>query len=88
MIYTVAGVADMLLCGEDKVREALNSGDLPGTKYGRDWIIPGEALYQRLVEKALDEAEGRRSAKPSTLDVVLAANRRRQARIPPPLGLE
>lgn len=83
---TVPEVAGELECSEDKVREALNTGDLPGVKYGRDWVVPADALRQRLVEKALTEAAERRAAKPSAAEVVMAASKRRQARVPPALG--
>lgn len=84
--FTVDQVAVVLGCSVEKVREALNTGDLPGLKYGRDWVIPCDALDKRLVEKALEEAAERRAAKPSTVEIVMAATKRRQARTPPPLG--
>lgn len=83
---SVAQVANHLDCSEEKVREALNTGDLPGLKYGRDWIIPADALHQRLVEKALAEAAARRAAKPTTVEIVMAAAKRKQARVPPALA--
>ena len=60
MIYTVTQVAEMLGCTEEVVAERLNKGDLPGVKYGRSWVIPADALRDRLNEKALAEAKERR----------------------------
>lgn len=60
MIYTVTQVAEMLGCTEEVVAERLNQGDLPGVKYGRSWVIPADALRDRLNEKALAEAKERR----------------------------
>lgn len=60
MIYTVTQVSEMLGCTEEVVAERLNQGDLPGVKYGRSWVIPADALRDRLNEKALAEARERR----------------------------
>lgn len=75
MIYTVTQVAEMLGCTEEVVAERLNQGDLPGVKYGRSWVIPADALRDRLNEKALTEAKERREPRRVT-------SKRRE---PPPL---
>lgn len=82
----VSEVSELLQCSEEKASELLNTGELPGLRYGRGWIVPPGALAQRLDELALERAAQLRSApKPSTLDVVLAATRGRSARVPPAL---
>lgn len=63
MIYSVTQVAEMLGCTEEIVAERLIQGDLPGVKYGRGWVIPADALRDRLNEKALAEAKERREPK-------------------------
>lgn len=60
MIYNVTQVAELLGCTEEIVAERINTGDLPGVKFGRSWVIPEEALRARLNEKALQEASDRR----------------------------
>lgn len=60
MIYNVAQVAELLGCTEEIVAERINSGDLPGVKFGRSWVIPADALRERLNQKALEEARDRR----------------------------
>lgn len=60
MIYNVTQVAELLGCTEEIVAERINTGDLPGVKFGRSWVIPEEALRSRLNEKALQEAIDRR----------------------------
>lgn len=60
--YTVDTLAALLGCDPDTAAERLNSGDLPGLKFGRGWIIPAEALHARLNEKAIQEAAARRKA--------------------------
>lgn len=58
--YTVDEVAKLLDCEPLTAAERLNAGDLPGLKMGRSWVVPEEALLQRLNEIALEEAEERR----------------------------
>lgn len=59
-IFTVDAVAEILLCDVNTVSERLISGDLPGTKFGRSWVVPAAALYQRVNEIAIEKAEERR----------------------------
>jgi excisionase family DNA binding protein len=63
MIYNVTQVAQLLGCTEEIVAERINSGDLPGVKFGRSWVIPADALRERLNQKALEEARERREPK-------------------------
>jgi excisionase family DNA binding protein len=63
VIYNVAQVAELLGCTEEIVAERINNGDLPGVKFGRSWVIPADALRERLNQKALEEARDRREPK-------------------------
>lgn len=60
MIYNIAQVAELLGCTEEIVAERIHQGDLPGARFGRSWVIPVDALRERLKEKALEEAQERR----------------------------
>lgn len=65
-ILTIEAVANILQCDERTVSERLVSGDLPGAKFGRSWIIPSVALFQRVNDIATEEsAERRRASKPA-----------------------
>lgn len=52
----VADVAVLLKCTPARVEELLRAGTLPGTKFGRSWVIPTTALMQRLHDIALEES--------------------------------
>lgn len=58
--YTIPEVAQILLCDEETAASRVIQGDLPGIKFGRSWVIPVQAFFQRLNELALEEAETRR----------------------------
>ncbi|WP_431604983.1 helix-turn-helix domain-containing protein [Delftia tsuruhatensis] len=60
-ILTVEDLARLLCCDAETASSRLISGDLPGVKVGRGWIIPRQALFERLNEKARDEAAARRA---------------------------
>ena len=62
-------VASMLGCAVTTVRERARAGDLPGLKFGDDWVFPAAALQQRLTELALELSALRR--KPAARAVVL-----------------
>lgn len=49
----------MLHCSVKTVEERTRRGDLPGLKFGDGWVFPAAALFQRLNEKALEEARER-----------------------------
>jgi len=59
-ILTVDDLAELFECDKETAAARLTSGDLPGVKVGRGWIIPRQALFERLNEKARDEAAARR----------------------------
>lgn len=77
---------DWLQCSEDVATRALASGDLPGVRYGRGWIVPVGALLSRLDEIALEQAAQRRAARetPATFNLD-SLDRGRRARVPPAL---
>lgn len=64
---TVTDVASILRCDEETAAERVIKGDLPGVKFGRSWIIPAAAFFQRLNELALEEAEARRAERAKEL---------------------
>ncbi|MFG0593582.1 helix-turn-helix domain-containing protein [Delftia sp. WSY_9] len=61
-ILTVADLAALFSCDTETVATRLIAGDLPGVKVGRGWIIPKQALFERLNQKAHEEAAARREA--------------------------
>lgn len=60
-ILTVDDLAELFACDKETAAARLTSGDLPGVKVGRGWIIPRQALFERLNEKATEEAAARRA---------------------------
>jgi len=85
-ILTIDAVATLLRCDEKTVSERLVSGDLPGAKFGRSWIVPAVALFQRINDLATEEAaERRRSSMPNLPPPDAGqANRRGRKRFSPP----
>lgn len=67
-----AQVAELLECSEKTVQIHARSGELPGLKFGEDWIFPSEALLERLNSVALERANERRQDKPKPLGLVMA----------------
>lgn len=59
-ILNVETVAKLLHCDEKTVAERLVNGDLPGAKFGRSWVVPAAALFQRINDIATEEAAARR----------------------------
>lgn len=86
---TAEEVAELLHCDPCTVENLLKRGDLPGLKLGRGWIIPFEALYQRVNQMALEEAEKRRndrnSARPLAVLVSPSERKTGRRREPPKL---
>lgn len=60
-ILTVDDLAELFACDKETAAARLTSGDLPGVKVGRGWIVPRQALFERLNEKAREEASARRA---------------------------
>lgn len=67
-ILTVDDLAELFACDKETAAARLTSGDLPGVKVGRGWIVPRQALFERLNEKAREEAAIRRTQQASMLD--------------------
>lgn len=68
--------AALLKCEPAKLEALLRSGELPGAKFGRSWVIPREAFMQRLNELALQQAAERRAPKSSVQCVAGRRNAR------------
>ena len=60
-VFIAEQVAGLLHCTTVQEEELLRIGELPGLKIGRAWIVPSEALSDRLNEMALEQALDRRS---------------------------
>ena len=60
-IYTAEQIASLLKCDKETAEARIRSGDLPGVKYGKSWVIPRQALRQCLNEMALSEAAQRKA---------------------------
>ncbi|WP_432706564.1 helix-turn-helix domain-containing protein [Delftia acidovorans] len=74
-ILTVEDLAKLFACDKETAAARLTTGDLPGVKVGRGWIIPRQALFERLNEKAREESAARRAQQANALE--LAQNRGR-----------
>lgn len=59
-ILTVDDLAELFGCDKETAAARLTRGDLPGVKVGRGWIIPRQALLERINQKAHEEAAARR----------------------------
>lgn len=74
-ILTPAQAAEMLMCSPRTVEDKLRSGDLPGVKFGESWIIPAQALMERVTQLALSN-QPKRPRAIATLATKSAANKR------------
>lgn len=88
--YSVEEAAGLLDCTAETTVERIATGDVPGVKIGRSWIIPREAFIQRLNEMALQDAQSRRALRVAgkTAGKVIQQAREPKAgraRIPPSL---
>lgn len=61
-IYDAEGAAQLLRCSVRTIEDRLRTGDLPGEKFGDGWILPGQALIDRVNEIAVAKAAERRQA--------------------------
>lgn len=59
-ILTVEEACRMVGCAEQTLLARLRSGNLPGLKLGKSWVIPQAAFVSRLNELAAVEAERRK----------------------------
>lgn len=78
-ILTVDDLAELFVCDKETAAARLTSGDLPGVKVGRGWIIPRQALFERLNEKAREEAAVRRAHHTSVVGAAEQRGRTDQA---------
>lgn len=70
-ILTVDDLAELFACDKETASARLKCGDLPGVKVGRGWIIPRQALFERLNEMAREEAAARRALLDATRNAAL-----------------
>lgn len=82
-VLETEAVATLLRCAPTTVRDRARAGDLPGIKFGDDWVFPAEALHMRLTELALEQAATRR--KPAKPSAQLHTVPRKAKRTPPTL---
>ncbi len=54
------GAADLLHCDAGTVQTLARRGELPGLKFGRDWLFVRSDLLAYLAQRGRDEAEQRR----------------------------
>ncbi len=59
-IMSTAQWAELLGCSVKTLQERLRTGDLPGEKFGDDWVCPTEAMLQRINEIAVEKMMERR----------------------------
>lgn len=64
-LLTLSEACEMVDCAESTLLMGLRSGDYPGVKVGRTWVIPRSAFIQRLNEKALENTR-KRAPKPQS----------------------
>lgn len=61
-ILSIDQVAELLHCEPATAAEQFAKGVLPGLKFGRQWIAPRQAFFERLNALALEQAAERREA--------------------------
>lgn len=61
-ILNIDQVAELLLCEPATAAEQFAKGVLPGLKFGRQWIAPRQAFFERLNALALEQAAERRES--------------------------
>lgn len=83
---TASQWAQILGCSTKTVQERLRLGDLPGEKFGEDWICPTEAMLARINEIAIQKMMARRAAASKPQAPKLVAVGGQVKRTPPPLG--
>lgn len=59
-VLTLDDVAELLICDVEEVQTLAERGELPGVKYGAEWVFPQSALYKVLHVQALKLMEHRR----------------------------
>jgi excisionase family DNA binding protein len=85
-IYTTEGAAKLLQCSVKTIEERLRTGDLPGEKFGDSWVLPGQALIERVNEMAKAKAAERRLVRNTPAPLVKVARPRYNARLKQAIG--
>lgn len=85
VVLDVAEVATLMRCSPKTVQERARTGDLPGLKWGDDWVFPAGALARRLDELAMQPRPGRTPAASGVLHDIKAGASRTTRRTPPKL---
>lgn len=79
-------VAKLLCCDDNTIEEKARQGKLPGLKFGRGWVFPRDALIETINQMAKQEAETRRTGKPTQpAAIATTPNNRRTGKQPPKL---
>lgn len=86
-ILTVDDLAKLFACDKETAAARLSTGDLPGVKVGRGWIIPRQALFERLNEKAKEESASRRAQQINALEDAQRRGKNNQTKLPKAQGL-
>ncbi len=74
-VLDVSQVAALMRCSPKTVQARARAGDLPGLKWGDDWVFPAGALARRLDELALQTKPAAPEPAPSgVLHDIKAAN--------------
>ncbi len=71
-ILNTEELAKLLDYDKETAAKRIIAGDLPGSKFGRDWIIPRKALIDRINEMAVQDAAARKAALEADRDNALA----------------
>ncbi|MCM2348126.1 MAG: helix-turn-helix domain-containing protein [Acidovorax soli] len=59
-VLNIEQVAALLSCDATTVAEHLRRGLLPGLKFGRHWVVPARAFFERVNALAHEQAAARR----------------------------
>jgi len=70
-ILRAEDVAQLLDCSTETINERTAAGDLPGIKFGRSWVYPAEALFERLNTLAREGRSKPAVASPTPLGIVV-----------------
>ncbi|MBT9511350.1 MAG: helix-turn-helix domain-containing protein [Acidovorax sp.] len=88
-VLSIEQVASLLSCEATTVAEHLKNGLLPGLKFGRHWVVPARAFFERINEMAHEQAAMRRDekkrARTPLAHVIPPSAGGQRRRAPPPL---
>ncbi len=57
-LLTINEVSFLLGLSNSYTRSLVNSGRIPGIKFGRDWVVDGEIVEQYRLSKEFSNAQG------------------------------